>query len=77
MSTVENYDGLCGIIHLASSSDKQVRCHHEFGHHGPHSWDKKKVGLSIQSGAFFSGTWNPDNLELPNHNKRKKVVIGH
>lgn len=47
MSTVENYDGLCGIIHLYASSSKQVRCNYEFGHHGPHSWENKKVAYHI------------------------------
>ena len=50
MSSVESYDGLCGIIHIHSSSDKQVRCKYEFGHHGPHSWAKTQVGLHIFGG---------------------------
>lgn len=52
MSSVENYDGLCGVIHLNASSDQQVRCSFEFGHHGPHSWEKKQVGLHIVGGVF-------------------------
>lgn len=51
MSTVENYDGLCGIIHLYASSDKQVRCTYELGHHGQHSWAKVKVAYSIFGGS--------------------------
>ena len=47
MSTVENYDGLCGVIHRYASSDKQVRCNYELGHHGSHSWAKKKVAFHI------------------------------
>ena len=47
MSTVENYDGLCGIIHLYASSDKQVRCTYELGHHGKHSWANKNVDYHI------------------------------
>jgi hypothetical protein len=54
MSTVENYDGLCGIIHLSASSDKQVRCSYELGHHGQHSWANKSVGFHI-----FGGCINP------------------
>lgn len=54
MSTVENYDGLCGIIHLYSSSDKQVRCSYELGHYGPHSWANKRVAFHI-----FGGITNP------------------
>lgn len=52
MSTVENYDGLCGIIHLHASSDKQVRCDYELGHHGAHSWANKKVALHIFGGCI-------------------------
>lgn len=51
MSTVENYDGLCGIICLYASSDKQVKCNFELGHHGPHSWANKKVGFHIFGGC--------------------------
>lgn len=40
MSSLESFDGLCGIIHLCATSDQQVRCKYEFGHSGPHSWDK-------------------------------------
>lgn len=76
MSSIESYDGLCGIIHLNSSSDQRVRCHFEFGHSGPHSWENKKVGLSITGGTFYSGTWKTESLHLPNDNKRKRVVIG-
>jgi hypothetical protein len=52
MSSVENYDGLCGVIHLLASSEQQVRCKYEFGHHGPHSWAKEQVGFSIVAGTF-------------------------
>ena len=51
MSTVENYDGLCGIIHIYSSSSKQVRCSYEFGHHGQHSWAKARVAYVISGGT--------------------------
>jgi hypothetical protein len=47
MSTVENYDGLCGVIHRFASSDKQVRCSYEFGHSGPHSWANKIIGVNF------------------------------
>lgn len=52
MSTVENYDGLCGITHLYASSGKQVKCTYEFGHHGEHSWVNKKVALHIFGGCI-------------------------
>lgn len=54
MSSVENYDGLCGIIHLASSSDRQVRCKYDFGHGGPHSWEKEIVEIVIHAGTFVT-----------------------
>jgi hypothetical protein len=47
MSNVESYDGLCGIPHLCSSSDSQIRCYYEAGHHGPHSWEGRHVGFSL------------------------------
>lgn len=54
MSTVENYDGLCGIISIYASSDNQVRCHYELGHHGPCSFRKHKHYFSIRAGAFHA-----------------------
>ena len=41
--SVEDFDGLCGIIHLYASSSQQVRCKYEFGHGGPHSWTKTEA----------------------------------
>lgn len=54
MSTIESYDGLCGIIHLSSTSDQRVRCKYELGHTGPHSWDKydHQGGCCIIKGLF-------------------------
>lgn len=52
MSSIEDYSGLCGCIHLSSSSDQRVRCKYEFGHHGPHSWANKTVGLTIFAGSI-------------------------
>jgi hypothetical protein len=49
MSNIENYDGLCGIIHLYASSCKQVRCKYDFGHGGTHSWNNIKVAFTISS----------------------------
>lgn len=47
MSSVESYDGLCGVIHLGASSDCQVRCTYEVDHYGPHSWEGKIITLSF------------------------------
>lgn len=40
MSSIESFDGLCGIIYRMSTSEQQVRCKYKFGHDGPHSWEK-------------------------------------
>lgn len=53
MSATKDYDGLCGIIHLYSGSQKQVRCHYEFGHWGPCSFAKEKVHLTISGPSFY------------------------
>jgi hypothetical protein len=50
--TVENYDGLCGIIADFASSDNQLRCHYEIGHHGPCSFEKYKNHFRIIAGCF-------------------------
>lgn len=49
MSTVENFDGLCGIIARFASSDLQIRCKYELGHGGPCSFEKYKDHFRIQS----------------------------
>ena len=46
MSAVESFDGLCGMIHRYAKSSKQVRCLHEFGHDGEHSWVKNELKQS-------------------------------
>jgi hypothetical protein len=51
MSNIENFDGLCGIIATFSSSDLQIRCHYEFGHGGPCSFQKYKDQFIIQTGC--------------------------
>jgi hypothetical protein len=49
MSSVENYDGLCGIIAPFASSNLQLRCEYETGHHGDHSWEKYREQFIISS----------------------------
>lgn len=45
MSSLEDYDGLCGIPHFQlSKSDKQAKCTYKIGHDGPHSWQKNICG---------------------------------
>jgi len=79
MSSIENYEGLCGQIHLHSSSDQRVRCNYEFAHSGPHSWEKKKFGLSIMGGAILNdyadAVYNQKRW-IPANEGRKKIVIG-
>lgn len=45
--SVKDYDGLCGVMHLAASSEQQVRCNYEFGHEGDHSWIKLRTTYPI------------------------------
>lgn len=52
MSSVENYDGLCGIIAPFASSKLQLRCQYELGHHGPCSWQKYRNHFHIMAGSF-------------------------
>lgn len=50
--TVENFDGLCGIIATFSHSGNQIRCHYELGHHGPCSFEKYKDHFYCYAGCF-------------------------
>jgi hypothetical protein len=54
MSSTENFDGLCGIIANFASSKNQIRCHYEFGHYGPCSFEKLKRHFRITVGAICS-----------------------
>ena len=49
-----DFDGLCGIIAPFASSDLQLRCQHELGHHGPCSWKKFERHFMIMGGTFCS-----------------------
>ena len=49
MSTVENYDGLCGIIASFGGDKNQLRCKYELSHVGAHSWEKYRQQYTIQS----------------------------
>ena len=51
MITVENYDGLCGIIPTFASSDLQIRCNYEIGHGGPCSFEKYKRHFYFSCGC--------------------------
>ena len=59
-TTVEDYDGLCGLWHPRASSDKQVRCKFELGHHGPCSWKDVKGFTFRIGGSVCSAGFNPD-----------------
>jgi hypothetical protein len=58
-ATVEDYDGLCGIIPTFASSDLQMRCHFEMGHSGPCSFEKHRRHFVITAGCF-RGPPNPE-----------------
>ena len=49
MSSVETFDGLCGIIQKFSTSDLQLRCTYRIGHDGDCSWANVKNYISIGS----------------------------
>jgi hypothetical protein len=49
--TVEDFDGLCGIIANFASSDLQLRCSYEMGHQGPCSFEKHKHFFRIFGGC--------------------------
>lgn len=50
--SIEDYDGLCGIIARFSSSDMQLRCQHPFGHNGPCSWEKYREQFVIKLQSY-------------------------
>lgn len=52
MSSVENFDGMCGIIADFAHSGNQIRCHYELGHHGPCSFEKYKRHFRFSAGAI-------------------------
>lgn len=78
MSSIENYDGLCGWIHPHCNSDKRVRCNYEFGHSGSHSWENKPLGFTIMAGCFANDMSEPGAHKrfIPTNEGRKRVVIG-
>ena len=47
-----NYDGLCGIIPTFATSDNQIRCQYELGHHGPCSFEKYRRHFYFYAGCF-------------------------
>lgn len=54
MSSLEDYDGLCGIIDIHSNSDLRIRCKYEFGHQGPHSYEVDgKRAIKYMSGGIL------------------------
>jgi hypothetical protein len=54
MSSIETYDGLCGIIYYMSSGDLRLRCHFPMGHAGPCSWEKYKKHFTINGDTFLT-----------------------
>lgn len=51
-ATTESFDGLCGIIATFASSNNQIRCHYELGHHGPCSFEKYRDHFICHAGCF-------------------------
>ena len=46
---IETYDGLGGCIANFGSSDLQIKCSYELGHHGDCSWKKYQKQFRIFS----------------------------
>lgn len=49
--SIEDYDGLCGVIAGFSLPNLQLRCQYSFGHNGPCSWEKygEQFKIKLQS----------------------------
>lgn len=54
MTTIDNYDGLCGIIASFASSDLRLRCSYVLGHDGSCSFEKYRRHFSITGGCFIN-----------------------
>jgi len=71
MNETIDFDGLCGVIYMHASSDKQVRCKYEFGHGGPHSYEKNlptfRCGIRLMDMIFT----HPVNLNSQDPNRNK------
>lgn len=70
MSSVENYDGLCGIIAPFASSNLQLRCEYSLGHSGDHSWEKYRSSFQVQGctpryGRYLSMVVHPCGKDDP------------
>lgn len=50
--SVEDYDGLCGIIAPFANSNRQFKCQYELGHSGPCSWEKYRSHFICRAGAI-------------------------
>ncbi len=59
MSSLETFDGLCGMIYIWATSDQQVRCKYEFAHAGPHSYE-----ASVLKGGCCSSS-GPNTIKHP------------
>ncbi len=55
--TVEDFDGLCGIIATFGGHDLQLRCQYEMGHHGPCSFEKYRDQFRIWGGSNGNPEW--------------------
>jgi hypothetical protein len=62
-ATVEDYDGLCGIIPTFASSDLRMRCHFEMGHGGPCSFEKHRHNFIIIGGCFRTSLDSEEEFE--------------
>jgi hypothetical protein len=51
MSSIESYDGLCGMIASFAASTLRLRCKYSIGHYGPCSWEKYRSQFQISGGT--------------------------
>lgn len=61
MSSLESYDGLCGLI-ARFSGLMQLRCNYCIGHHGPCSWDKLRSQFTISSSCCAREPTDEENF---------------
>jgi hypothetical protein len=68
VSSIESYDGLCGIIASFAASTLRLRCKYSIGHYGSCSWEKYRSQFQISG-----GTGNP--LYYPDQDGFKRGFI--
>ena len=68
--SVEDFDGLCGIIAPFAGSSLQLKCLYELGHGGPCSWTKYKSHFQIFGGCCSAPDPERDFIESVLYHKK-------